>query len=363
MKAVLWGIPKAELHVHLRGAIPVEVLTELLNKYSAKEVWREAPVEWRSVFESYENIRPFLAPRRWSVDTVSDLFRSDTFEQFVAAYAFVGCFVRSASDLRKVVLGVVEELKSQNVVYAEIAASIYKYLWNGISLTDVGACLDEAAKYPGIKVRWILGLVRDYGNEATLKLLQDVIALRCDSIVGITLAGSEHLFPPAQFSEVYSTACDHGLRRTAHAGEMLGPQSIWDALQILRVERIGHGVRAIEDQRLVAYLVENQIPLEVCPTSNIRTGIFPSYAAHPVKGLMEAGVPVTINTDDPAFFGTTLADEFAHLHSLGVGDQDILAMAENGFRYAFLPKEEIEGYVDRLRRASEELRPQGSRLR
>ncbi len=358
MEGLLQKIPKSELHIHLRGAVPSEVLTDLLNRYSAQEVWREASVEWRDMFQSYENIRPFLAPGHWSAGAVSDLFRYETFDQFVATYAFVGCFIRDVSDLRRLILGVLYELKSQKVVYVEITASIYKYVRNGISLADIGACFDEATQFPGIRVQWIIDLVRDYGREVTLGLLKEIIQLRCESIVGITLGGSEHLFPPAQFAEVYSTARDHGLRLTIHAGEALGPESIWDALQILGVERIGHGVRAVEDERLMAYLAEKQIPLEVCPTSNVRTGIFPSYEAHPAKELFEAGVPVTINSDDPAFFGTTLAEEYAHVHSLGVQEEDICKMIENGFRYAFLPQEEIERYLDDLKGAWGDLRPQ-----
>lgn len=353
----LHRVPRAELHVHLRGAIPEDVLLDLLNKYSADEVWRRASAEWRSMFEAYANIRPFLSPSRWSAGEVSTLFDTETFEQFVATYAFVGYFVRTSSDLRKLILGVVEQLKAQNVVYAEITASIYRYMHNGITLPEIGACLEEAAHDPGIKVQWILGLVRDYGSEATLRLLRDVIDLGCDSVVGITLAGSEHLYPPAQFAEVYSLARDYGLRLTAHAGEVQGSQSIWDALRILGVERVGHGVTAVEDESLVQYLAENQIPLEVCPTSNVRTGVCMTYDAHPIKPLFEAGVPITINTDDPTFFQTTLSDEYAHLYDLGLGDSDIYEIVENGFRYAFLPPEEVGSYVSDLRRAWDDLRP------
>ncbi len=351
----LHSVPKAELHVHLRGAIPEDLLTHLLNKYSALEVWREAPAEWRPMFEAYDNVRPFLSPRRWSVEDVSDLLRTDTFEQFVATYAFTGCYIRTASDFRKLVLAVVEGLESQNVIYAEITVSIHRHIRNGIPLADIAACLDEGANHGGITVQWILGLVRGYGKEAALRLLQDVIALGCESIVGITLAGREHLFPPAEFTDVFALARDHGLRLTAHAGEMVGPQSVWDALQVLGVERIGHGVRAAEDQRLVQHLVEHQIPLEVCPTSNIRTGIYQSFEAHPVKALFDAGVPIAISTDDPTFFRTTVAEEYVRLHDLGFSDRDLYQLLENGFRYAFLPVDEIQSYLDSLRSAWNQL--------
>jgi adenosine deaminase len=345
---LLRRVPKAELHLHLRGAIPQEVLIELLNRYSRRQVWREASAEWRSMFETCDNIRPFLAPEGRSRDDVSNLFRYQSFEQFVATYAFVGCFIRTVSDLRSVISGVLESLKAQNVVYAEITASIHKYTVNGIPLADVLACLDEATDYAGLRVQWILGLVRDYGPESTLGLLQDVLEVGCTSVVGVTLAGSEHSHPPSWFSEVYALARERGLRLTAHAGEALGPESIWDALEILGVERVGHGVRAVEDERLMTYLAERQIPLEVCLTSNIRTGIFPSHEAHAVKTLVEAGIPVAINTDDPVFFETTLVEEYDRVHGLGFEESEIYKMIENGFRYAFLTQGEIEPYLGRL---------------
>ena len=136
---------------------------------------------------------------------------------------------------------------------------------------------------------------------------------------------------------------------TIHAGEALGPQSIWDALQILGAERIGHGVRAIEDPSLVNYLAKNNIPLEVCLTSNIRTGIFSSYETHPVKALFETKVPITINSDDPTFFGTNLIDEYLHANTVGLSDGDIFNIIKNGFMYAFLPKKEIQRYLNNLK--------------
>ena len=147
---------------------------------------------------------------------------------------------------------------------------------------------------------------------------------------------------------MYSKARDNGLRLTVHAGEAAGPRSVWDALQILGAERIGHGVRAIEDPSLVRYLADNKIPLEVSPTSNIRTGVYASYEAHPVKALFEAGVPVTINTDDPTFFRTTLVDEYAHVHAIGINENDIFEMIREGFVHAFLPKDEIDRYLREL---------------
>jgi adenosine deaminase len=353
---VLRRAPKAELHLHLRGGAPVEVLARLINKYSSGEVWREATREWKALFKTCDNIAPFLTPREWSVYDIASLFHYRSFEQFVATYAFVGYYVRTASDLREVIWGVLDSLKAQNVVYAEITTSILKYVMNGVPLVEVLRCLEEATEYPGVEVQWILGLVRDYGAESALGLLRDVLKIGCAGLVGVTLAGSEHAYPPAMFSEVFALARDHGLRLTAHAGEALGPDSIWDALKVLQIERVGHGVRAVEDEELMEHLAAEGIPLEVCPTSNVATGIYPTYEAHPVRRLVEAGIPVTVNTDDPTFFDTTLADEYAYVQDLGVSQSGICEMVENGFRYAFLPHERIEAYLTGVRRAWGSLR-------
>ena len=350
LKEILPKIPKAELHVHLKGAMPVEVFTDLLNRYVNQGVLESIHARWLPSLQSYDNIRPFLSPRRWSVGEVSRLFRYDSFDQFLYTWLFTSYFFRDVSDFRTLVTGVIERLRAQNVVYAEMSIAPRQYLQWGITLEELVACLEQGAASPGIRVRWILGMSRDSGVEDGLDLLSQVIELRAPSIVGITLGGSEHRHPPAQFAPVYDLAREHGLRRSVHAGEAAGPDSIWDALRILGAERIGHGVRAIEDEALVRYIAEQDIGLEVCPTSNICTGIYPSLAEHPVKALHDAGVPVTINTDDPTFFGTTLAEEYAHVNALGVPVEGILQMIKNGFRYAFLSKEDVRKYLDDVER-------------
>jgi len=354
-KEALQQIPKSELHLHLRGAIPIEVFADLLCKYSAKEILRDVPSWHRPMCLKHSNIRKFISALHWSIDNVTDLFSITNVQQFLATYSFMGCFIRDVSDLRKLIRGVIKRLKEQNVVYAELTISVIGYLKRGILLTDIQTCLEEAAEFSGIRVQWIVDLVRDSGNGTTLTLLNKIIELQCESIVGITLGGSEHLFPSHHFSDVYNLARDHGLRLTIHAGEMLGSQSVWDALLILGAERIGHGVRAIEDEELVNYLAEHEIPLEVCPTSNIRLGIFRSYQNHPVKALFDAGIPITINTDDPTFFGTTLADEYIRIHAAGVREDKIFEMLKNGFKCAFLPQEEINTYLRDLEQTWERL--------
>jgi adenosine deaminase len=178
-------------------------------------------------------------------------------------------------------------------------------------------------------------LVRNFGADAAYALLTRLLANPPGGWVGITLGGSEHLFPPAPFAGVYGRARAAGLGLTVHAGEAAGPESVWDAIRVLRVDRVGHGVRSIEDPRLVAELADRGIPVEICMTGNVRTGVYRSFEEHPLLRLIEAGVAVTLNTDDPAFFGTTLTDEFARAANLGVTKAQLDEIAKNARRYAF----------------------------
>jgi aminodeoxyfutalosine deaminase len=344
-------IPKSELHVHLRGAMPVEVFCNLLSRHPIKEILSSSSDAHRRDFYRYPNIRAFLDRRSPTEEDVRMLFRYQTFDQFLATWKLTGYLVRDRYDLQQLVHGVVQSLRSQAVRYAEITVSIIEYLQMGTALDDIADCLMEGSQTTGIQIQWIVDLVRDTGPQKAQSMLREIVSLECPAIVGITLGGSEHLFPPAPFAAVYQEAREHGLRLTVHAGEASGAASVWDAIRLLGVARIGHGVRAVEDPTLVAYLAEHCIPLEVCPTSNIQTGIFPSYDSHPVHSLFAAGVPITINSDDPTFFGTTLTRELELLSALGIDEEGIRNIIDNGFRYAFLPQQQIDAYLQEVDRA------------
>ena len=224
----------------------------------------------------------------------------------------------------------------ENIVYAEVTVSVIEYVNQGIPLEALLEALSEEPETPP-RVRWIVDLVRNIGPEAAESLLDRILERRPRNLAAVTLGGAEHLFPPAPFERVFAKARGAGLRLTVHAGEALGPESVWDALRILKVDRIGHGVRAVEDPALVAHLAAQRIPLEVCPTSNIRTGIYRSYGEHPARRLFEAGVPLTVSTDDPTFFRVTLSRELSALTALGFSPDEIEGIAANGFRFAFAP--------------------------
>ncbi len=340
--------PKAELHVHLRGAMPAAFFAEQINKYGSKLALGNAPQRHLDAFGLCDNIRPFLASPQGNA--IERLFRYQSFDQFLATYLFTSYFVRDISDFHGLVASVRTFLEKQNIVYAEITVSIFEYLNQGIDLLDLLTVLDEAAETPGVRIRWIADLVRNLGPPKVLELLGDTLRHRPTSLAGITLGGSEDKFPPAQFAALYQLAREQGLRLTVHAGEALGPASVRDAIRVLQVDRIGHGVRAIEDPSLVSDLAEKQIPLEVCPTSNLCTGVYSSYEAHPLKALYDAGVSLSVNTDDPTFFSTTLAEEYGHARRMGLDEQAVVSIMKNGFQHAFLPEADRRRYVEQLER-------------
>jgi adenosine deaminase len=328
--------------------MPPVVLAELLNRYDIGDVLRTTDDRHLALLQGYDNLRPFLRPRNWTEQEVTQLFRYQSFDNFLLTFGFVGLFIRTADDLRLLIRGVLNEFARQRVVYSEISISAIEYVARGLPLSQITECLEEAAEHPRVRVQWIVDLVRDYGPECALAQVKELIALRSPAVIGITIGGSEHHYPPAQFREAYALARDRGLRVSVHAGEAAGPESVWDALRVIGAERIGHGVRAVEDPALVDHLAEHQIPLEVCPTSNLFTGVYPSYQSHPAKALFAAGVPITVNSDDPTFFRTTLADEYACLAQMGFSADEVVELLRNGFRYSFLPESERTAYLSEL---------------
>ena len=187
-----------------------------------------------------------------------------------------------------------------------------------------------------VRVNLVADLVRDFGPERGLRWLREIDEVRHLGVVGIGIGGSEHAFPPEPYAAVYREARERGFRTSAHAGEGSGPESVWGAVRALEVDRIGHGTRAVEDPELVALLVERRIPIEACPISNVRTGVVPAVSAHPIRALFDAGAVVTVNTDDPKMFNTSLEDEYAALaEHLGFTWEEILTLNANAVSAAW----------------------------
>ena len=285
-------VPKVELHLHLEGAIPQEALWQLLGRYGGR-----AEVADRAA----------LAAR----------FRYRDFAEFLAAWVWKNGFLRHYDDFALVAEAVAADLAAQRVRYAEVFFSPTDFARHGLAPQELAMAIRRGLRaVPGIQVALVADLVRDGGPRRAARTLAAVAEVAADAgIVGVGIGGSEHRFPPEPFAEVFERARTLGLRTTAHAGEAAGPASVWGAIRALRVDRVGHGTRAVEDPALLAHLATTRLPLEACPLSNVRTGVVASLEAHPIRRFVELGLLVTVNTDDPAMFGNSLAEEYALLQA------------------------------------------------
>ncbi len=281
-------MPKVELHLHLEGAIPNDAMWRLVERHGGDpDVPHQAALAERYAYRD--------------------------FAHFIDTWLWQTRFLDSYDAFRFAAEAVARSLAEQRIVYAEAFFSPSDFTRHGLEPAQIAlairAGLDSVA---GTDVALIVDVVRDSGPERARRTLDAVAEVAAEArIIGLGIGGSEGGFAPEPFAPVYRRAADLGLRRTAHAGEAAGPPSVWGALRALGVERIGHGVRAVEDPALVAHLVAEQVPLEVCPTSNVRTGVVSGWDEHPARRLIEAGAMVTLNSDDPAMFGSTLAGEYA----------------------------------------------------
>jgi adenosine deaminase/aminodeoxyfutalosine deaminase len=295
--------PKAELHLHLEGSVEAETMREL---------------------------DPGLTQ-----EAVRDIYRFHDFQGFIQAYKAVVERLRTPPDYARITQALMRRLAAETVQYAEITLSAGVVLWKGQEFAPVYTAVRQAAAGFGIQVHWILDAVRHFGVEHAMRVAELAAERVNDGVVAFGIGGDEERGPAAWFGEVYRFAKGAGLRLTAHAGETVGPESVWAALEI-GAERIGHGIRAVEDTALLQHLRDRGIPLEVCITSNVATGVVASLEAHPLRRLYDAGVPITLNTDDPAIFATTLSGEYAlAARQFGFSDAELREIAENGFRYGF----------------------------
>jgi len=294
-------MPKAELHLHLEGSVEPETLHELDPS---------TPVE------------EFRAAYRYA-----------DFDAFLKAFAVIGKRLRTPEDYGHITRRLLQRLAEQNVRYAEIIVSTGVVLWKRQEFAPIFDAISAAAEESTVEVRWILDAIRQFGAEPAMAVAK-LAAERVDrGVVAFGIGGSETRGPAEWFADVFAFARDAGLHLTAHAGESEGPESIWAALKI-GAERIGHGIAAVRDEGLMRRLRERDIPLEVCITSNLVTGVVKRIEDHPVRRLFDAGVPILLNTDDPAMFSCSLVGEYRlAADRFGFSEAELRAVAENGFRY------------------------------
>ncbi len=318
-EAATWfeRVPKVELHLHLEGAIPNDVLWELVKKYGGDHGVK-------------------------SLEALKEKFVFRDFPHFIQTWIWKNTFIREYDDLTLIAAAVARDLAAQNIRYAEVfytPSDFFKKRLHTQKITEaVRAGLD---KVTGAKVNLVADFCRDDGAANAFRVLAELNEIKGLGVIGVTIGGSEQSFPPEPFADVYEKARQLGFHTSAHAGEAAGPVGVWGAIRSLKVERIGHGTRIIEDPALVEYIAENKIPLEVCPISNVKTHVVASVKEHPVKDYYQKGIPVTINTDDPKMFGNSLADEFRALHDdLGFSLKDIQRLILCGITASWLTHSE-----------------------
>jgi adenosine deaminase/aminodeoxyfutalosine deaminase len=294
---------RAELHLHLEGSVEPSTLLEIDPTLTREEI--------------------------------SAAFAHSDFDGFIQSFIWVNRRLQTPAHYAIAARRLFERLASEQVAYAEVTLSVGTILWKGQDFPAIYAALQREAARAPIAVRWILDAIRHFGPDSAKPVFAYAAERVNDGVVAIGIGGTEDRGPATWFKELYAEARDRGLRLTAHAGETCGPESVWQAIEI-GAERIGHGIRSIEDPKLMEYLRNHQIPLEVCITSNVCTGAVPSLQAHPVRGLFDAGVPIVLNTDDPALFGCTLESEYQlAAEQFGFTPQELARMAQNSFLYAF----------------------------
>lgn len=299
------------------------------------------------------SIRPAIASAlaaRHGVDLdeaeVRRRYAYTNFAGFLDAFKWVTSFVREPKDFALIATDLAEQLIEQKVVYAEVTLSVgVMFLRQQQPEANFAAIVaaTEPFEKRGLRLNWIFDAVRQFGAEAAMRVVQ--AARRCASqrIVAFGIGGDELSLPAAEFRGVYERAEEYGFHRLMHAGEIGGPEKIREAIEILGVERIGHGIAAIRDAALMETLAERKIPLEICPASNLRTGALGvqigkdsvTMEEHPLAEIVRRGVAVTISTDDPAMFHTSLEEEYRNALGMGLTEEEILNVVENGFRFAF----------------------------
>ncbi len=318
------AMPKAELHVHLEGAIQPHTLLALARQHNAVDLLPAQDVD---------------GLRRW--------FRFTDFPHFVEIYVTIAHLLRTPDDFALIVREAGAAMAAQNIRYSELTVTPYTHthsLDKGLTIDDIVAGIEagrrQARAEHGVEMRWVFDIARETGfrdparftPDAAEATLDYALANREHGVIGLGLGGYEVGAPPEPFAEFFAAAQAGGLHSLPHAGETVGPASVWGAIEALGAERLGHGVRAIEEPALLSLLRERQIPLELCPTSNVCLHLYRRLAEHPFPHLDRMGLLVTVNSDDPPLFNTSLMQEYEGLaREFGYGRADLVRIARNAF--------------------------------
>jgi aminodeoxyfutalosine deaminase len=324
-------LPKAELHLHLEGTILPSTLVELSARHDAR------PLTLREA---------------------ESLYRFRDFSEFIECFKAVTRRLKDPEDYELVAWRMMQRLAEQGVVHAEVYISVgVIYMWRNFDprcfepiFAGLERARERAARELGLSLYWIFDAVRHFTVEEADRVFRKAAEMRAQypSIVGIGLGGDERRVGSEAFHALYTEAARAGLRLTNHAGETTGPEAIWEALSI-GSERIGHALSAIDDAKLLQELKVRGTPLELNPTSNVRTGVCPSFAAHPLRHYFDHDLLVTLNSDDPAFFGSDVANEYRLAYAeQGFTAAELGRLAANSFRASFLPDAAKAAWLSRI---------------
>lgn len=322
LESFIARLPKVELHLHLEGSVRPETLLEL----SRDKGWLRRQMS------------------NWVSERGRDFYRYGSFDNFLKAFGVVSLLLENPDDYALATTRLAEELARQNVRYAEVTLAVGVVLWKKQSVEAVFEAVAAAAEAQarlGVRLNWIFDAIRHFGANHAREVLAWAIRYRSRGVVAFGIGGDEARGPAGLFAESYREAREAGLHLTAHAGEAVGPESIRQAVELLGAERIGHGLTAIQDPEVLALLRDRGIPLEVCPTSNVATGLIARFEDHPLPRFIKSGLRVTLNSDDPAMFGTSLQQEFVRAaRAFSLSRQQVVNLCENAIRYSFLPEDE-----------------------
>jgi adenosine deaminase len=306
-------VPKVEIHLHLEGAIPIPALWRLVEKYGGDpDIPDLAALKKRFIFRD--------------------------FPHFIETWIWKNQFLREYEDFTYIAQAVAQDLLSQNIRYAEVFYSPPDFAHHGLQTQELTRAIRTGLdRVKDIQVALIADLVRDNGPQKCEMILRDVAEVIELGVIGIGIGGSEHSHPPEPFQKVFDQARKYGFFTSAHAGEAAGAESIWGAVRTLKVDRIGHGTRAWEDPLLLDFLAEEQIPIEMCPVSNLRTGVVGTIEEHPIRDFYQYGLFLTVNTDDPKMFNNSLAGEYQILvDQLGFSQDEIQSLILNAIQASWL---------------------------
>ncbi|WP_369777763.1 adenosine deaminase [Streptomyces sp. R33] len=323
------GLPKAELHVHHVGSASPRIVAELASRHPDSKVPTDP-------------------------EALADYFTFTDFAHFIEVYLSVVDLVRTPDDVRTLTFEVARDMARQNIRYAELTITPYSSTRRGIDEKAFMEAIEDARRAAetelGVILRWCFDIPGEAGLEAAAETARLAVELRPEGLVSFGLGGPEIGVPRPQFKPYFDAARAAGLHSVPHAGETTGPETIWDSIRDLGAERIGHGTSATQDPELLAYLAEHRIALEVCPTSNIATRAVTDLDRHPVKEMVQAGVLVTINSDDPPMFGSDLNNEYAvAARLLGLDERGLAQLAKNAVEASFLDeagKAKISAEID-----------------